>query len=411
MNKKYDVSIIGLGYIGIPLLAAVSASAYKHVLGVDTDINKLSALKNGELPINEPGIKEILFGNANASKITYSDHYVTSNVIIITVPTPFDHERGHADLTHINEVILSVFAVLEGGELIIIESTCPVGTTEKIYENILTHRPDLLDCRLPDCDSTKTIYMSYCPERIIPGSSMYELYHNDRVVGGVSRKSAQLAKAFYESFVIGDVIIAETSREAEMCKLVENASRDVSIALANEISNICDDLNVDTWNVIKLANRHPRVNLMRPGPGVGGHCIAIDPLFLISASPLESKLLRMARNVNNSRPEKYITELRNWLIDNTLKKLIIFGITYKPDVDDIRESPSLLIYEVLDKEFPGRVLYHDPFVPQLTNEKRSIDPNKIEGEFAGAFLVAHSNFADQFSEVNRISDPCGIWEN
>ena len=409
MNKKYDVSVIGLGYIGLPLVAAIRDRSDKTILGVDNNPQRLTALRNGVLPITEPGLYEKLFWDGKVDSVEWSNNYKKSDVIVITVPTPFDYDKDCADLSFIYDVVFSICRDLEGGELIIIESTCPVGTTEKLYGEILRARPDLDDCRIAGHNPSNAVYMSYCPERVIPGSTMREIFQNDRVVGGVCASSAQFAKDFYQSFVSGNVVLAQTSREAEMCKLIENASRDVSIAFANEVSNICDDLGVNTWNVINLANMHPRVNILRPGPGVGGHCIAVDPKFIISQSQTQSKLLKTAREVNNGRPEKYIRELESWLLQNKNKKLVIFGITYKPDVDDTRESPSLYIYQSLKNKFSDRVFYNDPFVPELSAEDKSLDPSEFPENISGAFLVAHSGFAAQFEFVDRVLDPCGIW--
>lgn len=339
MKKNYKVEMIGLGYIGLPT-AALIASKNMHVFGVDVNQSVVDTINKGEIHIVEPKLDKLVkkvVDNGFLKALTKPER---ADVYLIAVPTPFkgDYEP---DIAFVEEAIRSLIPTLTQGALIIIESTSPVGTTEKMQKIIFTERPELKG----------KIFMAFCPERVLPGNVIYELQHNDRAIGGINEESTEKAIKFYSQFVTGE-LHKTNARTAELTKLVENASRDVQIAFANELSMICDKAGINVWELINLANKHPRVNILQPGTGVGGHCIAVDPWFIVSAFPKEAKIIRTAREVNNYKTDWVIEKIKNkalhFEINNGKKpKIACLGLAFKPNIDDLRTSPALYVTKKL----------------------------------------------------------------
>lgn len=341
MNDK--VCIVGLGYIGLPT-AAFIASKKIHVLGLDVSETVVSTINSGKIHIKEKGLEKLVSDAVMGGYLTASLDPEEADVFIIAVPTPVEKQKNSIkpDLSYIIASMNMIAPVLKKGDLIILESTSPVGTTLELSKHLSKIRPDLA---FPHNSKKADVSMAYCPERVLPGNILMELKNNNRVVGGVNKSSSIKAKEFYDSIIDGECTVT-SCKTAEMVKLVENASRDVQIAFANEISIICDENDVDVWELISLANKHPRVNILQPGPGVGGHCIAVDPWFLISKSS-NSQLMRSARKVNDFKPEWVLKQIKKKIKELSKAhrnvSVCIFGITFKPNVDDVRESPALQI--------------------------------------------------------------------
>ena len=333
------VTMIGLGYIGLPT-AALIASKKINVKGFDVNNTVIKTINRGNIHIVEPDL-DILVSNAVKDGFLFAQNSVSeSDVFLVAVPTPFK-ENNQPDLSYVESAIRSVIPVLKQDNLVIIESTSPVGTTDKMMEIIITERPEL----------EGKFFMAYCPERVLPGNVIYELEHNDRVIGGINQASTESAINFYKLFVKG-ALHKTDAKTAEMCKLVENSSRDVQIAFANELSMICDEANINVWELIKLANKHPRVNILQPGTGVGGHCIAVDPWFIVSEFPEQSKLIRSAREINNYKTVWVVEKIRKSVLAFELKfskkpTIACMGLAFKPNIDDLRESPALHVAQEL----------------------------------------------------------------
>ena len=348
MNQPFEtISIVGLGYIGLPT-AAVFASRKIQVIGVDVNQHAVDTINRGEIHIVEPDLDMVVHAAVTEGYLRATTKPEPADAFLIAVPTPFksgpsgDHEP---DLAYIEAASKSIAPVLKKGDLVILESTSPVGATEQMAAWLAEARPDLTLPANPR--RSADIRVAHCPERVLPGHVLRELVQNDRVIGGMTPKCSEAAARLYKTFVQGECVITN-ARTAEMCKLTENSFRDVNIAFANELSIICDKLDINVWELIKLANRHPRVNILQPGPGVGGHCIAVDPWFIVSAAPEEARLIRTAREVNDSKPEWVIEKVKlavaEYLManpDKTAKDVTIacFGLAFKPDIDDLRESP------------------------------------------------------------------------
>jgi UDP-N-acetyl-D-mannosaminuronic acid dehydrogenase len=379
------------------------ASAGRHVIGYDIDVDHLRKLNAGKLPFFETGLEENFTKVLKDGKLQLSDKIEPADVFIICVPTPLiSSDTGHGpDTRHVFDAIDVVSEVVVGGELIIIESTCPVGTTSQLKDYMATK-----------VNFTNEINFAYCPERVLPGAILNELVHNDRVVGGLTVDATKQAISVYESFVIGNIYSC-TAIEAEICKLAENSYRDVNIAFANELSQICDSVNVNPLNLIQLANRHPRVNILKPGPGVGGHCIAVDPWFLVSGFPEYSNLIRTARLVNSSKTEWVIKKIFDTLsqikvVSKRKPTTAILGLSYKENVGDLRESPAMQILDDL-KSRGENVVIVEPHVCNLEN----IDFVPIEEAIDVAdlivVLVAHDDFQSYKNLIKktRVLDFCG----
>lgn len=394
---------MGLGYIGLPT-AIIAAKHGLQVVGVDVNPDVVEMTNRGKLHIIEPGMEEMLQDVVEAGTLRASVIPEESDVYLIVVPTPFkgNHEP---DVSYVEAATRSVVPYLKEGDLFVIESTSPVGTTESMKRLIYEMRPEL-DGR---------IHIAYCPERVLPGNVIHELVHNDRVIGGIDEASAEKAADFYRHFVKGELHKTD-SKTAEMCKLTENSSRDVQIAFANELSFICDKAGVNVWELIRLANKHPRVNILQPGCGVGGHCIAVDPYFLISDFPFESQVISKAREINNYKSfwcaEKIINAILRFEMENHRKPVVaLMGLAFKPDIDDLRESPAMHIAEkVIHSHEGAQILVAEPNVGvvdiPLTDYAEAYDQADIV-----AFLTAHRQFKElPWSDDKVIMDFCGVFK-
>lgn len=396
------VVTVGLGYIGLPTSALI-ANGGIPVHGVDISQHVVDTINAGKIHIVEPELDNAVAKAVKEGFLKAGTTPVPADTYLIVVPTPFkgDHEP---DISYVQAATEAVLPLLKEGDLYIIESTSPVGTTEKMMSLIYTKRPEL----------EGKIYLAYCPERVLPGNVMYELVHNDRVIGGVNEESTKKAINFYEQFVKGE-LHPTNARTAEMCKLTENSSRDVQIAFANELSLICDKAGINVWELIKLANKHPRVNILQPGCGVGGHCIAVDPYFIVSEFPLESRIIGKAREINNHKAfwvAEKIKEARKefQLKNNKEPKIALMGMAFKPNIDDLRESPAkYIVQRVLqdaneEEYFIVEPNIHEHKIFKLTDYKEAIEKADIV-----AFLVAHKEFSGFDIQKNKVVlDFCGV---
>jgi len=354
------ISVIGLGYIGLPT-AAVFASRGIDVIGVDVSEKTVNTINEGRVHIVEPDLDIVVRGAVHAGKFRATTIAEPADAFLIAVPTPFkgDHEP---DLSYVEAAANSIAKVLKAGDLVVLESTSPVGATEQLSRWLAEARPDL---SFPhDYHEKAAIQVAHCPERVLPGKVLQELVSNDRIIGGLTPFCTERAQQLYELIVAGDCI-ATNARTAEMAKLTENSFRDVNIAFANELSMICDQLDINVWELIRLTNRHPRVNVLNPGPGVGGHCIAVDPWFIVHSAPDKAKIIRLAREINNQKPKFVVKQVRS--LAEQFKKPVIacFGLAFKADIDDLRESPALDITEDIAKLQLGEVLAVEPNIKVL----------------------------------------------
>ena len=363
-TKIKTVSVIGLGYIGLPT-AAVIASRGINVIGVDVNQKAVDTINAGDIHIVEPDLDIVVRGVVTTGNLRATTTAEPAEVFMVAVPTPFHHsdDGSHKpNLDYIKSAALAIAPVLEKGNLVILESTSPVGATEKLAGWLSETRPDLSFPQ--DKGEDADINVAHCPERVLPGYVLQELVSNDRVIGGMSKACSEKAVALYKTFVRGECIITN-ARTAEMAKLTENSFRDVNIAFANELSVICDKLKINVWELVKLANRHPRVNILNPGPGVGGHCIAVDPWFIVDSCPEEAKIIKQARLTNDAKPY-YVIEKIAAAADQFKKPVIAcLGLAFKADIDDLRESPALQIVEELAKRDLGQVIAVEPNIHEL----------------------------------------------
>lgn len=395
---------IGLGYIGLPT-AIVAANNGIEVLGVDVNPQVVETINNGEIHIVEPGLAHLAAKVVNNGWLKAKLEPEVSDAFLIVVPTPFtgDHEP---DISYVEAATRNVIPFLKEGDLYIIESTSPVGTTEQMTELIFAERPELKD----------KIYIAYCPERVLPGNIIYELVHNDRVIGGLNPESTEKAVEFYSKFVKGESHKTNT-RTAEMCKLTENSSRDVQIAFANELSIICDKAGINVWELIELANKHPRVNILQPGSGVGGHCIAVDPYFITSAFPMESQIIGKARELNNYKAfwcsEKTQEAMKNFELEHGREPVVaLMGLAFKPNIDDLRESPAKYIAtKVMQGHNNADFLIVEPNIEdhkvfKLTDYREAYEKADIV-----AMLVAHNQFKElSWRDDKMILDFAGVFK-
>ena len=398
-----EVVTIGLGYIGLPT-SALMANNSISVFGVDISQDVVDTINRGETHIAEPELDIAVSKAVENGFLIAGTSPVNADTYIIVVPTPFKGDYK-PDISYVIAATFSVIPLLKKGDLFIIESTSPVGTTEKIMEYVFSQRPELKD----------EIFIAYCPERVLPGNIMYELVSNDRVIGGVNPLSTEKAIKFYSKFVKG-ILHPTNARTAEMCKLVENSSRDIQIAFANELSMICDKAGIDVWELIGLANKHPRVNILQPGSGVGGHCIAVDPYFIVSDYPLESKIIGTAREVNNFKSfwctDKIQQVKQEYQIRNDKKPSLAFmGISFKPDVGDLRESPAeYIVQKVLQNDNNENYYISEPNIKdhnifKLTHYKEACNLADII-----IFLVNHKEFKElSIPPTKVVLDFCGVF--
>jgi UDP-N-acetyl-D-mannosaminuronic acid dehydrogenase len=364
VNSIEHVAVVGLGYIGLPT-AAILATNGLQVTGVDVNQRTVDAVNRGEVPFVEPDLAIHVAGAVSQGKLRATDQTPKADAYIVAVPTPFRHDRS-ADLSFIEAAARGIAPQLEGGELIILESTSPPRATRHLGNYILGLRPDL---SLDGVDGKPRILLAHCPERVLPGRVMIELVTNDRIVGGVTPEAAELAKSLYATFCQGEILVTDDVT-AEMAKLVENSYRDVNIAFANELSVISDGLGIDVWELIRLANHHPRVNILQPGPGVGGHCIAVDPWFIVAEAPEDARLIRTARLVNDAKPLWVVSKVLEAIESAPLgTEVAVLGLAFKANIDDLRESPAIEITRMIGERAPATLLnIVEPHVDQLPQQ-------------------------------------------
>lgn len=420
-SKIKTVSVIGLGYIGLPA-AAMFASRKVNVVGVDVNQHAIDTINQGKIHIVEPELDMIVQAAVSGGFLKATNKPEAADAFLIAVPTPFKNDY-EPDLSYVLSASKSIAPVLKKGDIVILESTSPVGTTEKMVDILSEARPDL---KFPKVDDHNDIdvHIAYCPERVLPGHVVRELVQNDRIIGGLTKECSQRAIDVYRIFVEGELLVTD-ARTAEMSKLTENSFRDVNIAFANELSLICDKLGINVWELIKLANHHPRVNILQPGCGVGGHCIAVDPWFIVNKTPDEARIVRTAREVNDYKPDwvKEKVEAALEKLSSTGKKVNdvkigCLGLAFKPDIDDLRESPAMKIALALATQYPNQVTAVEPNIEQLpekvakTGLKLGELQNVVNESDLIVVLVDHRQFKE-FSPVIRedqwLFDAKGIW--
>ncbi|WGL18240.1 UDP-N-acetyl-D-mannosamine dehydrogenase [Microbulbifer bruguierae] len=402
MSRKLPysrVSVVGLGYIGLPTAAVLAAHGI-DVIGVDISKEAVNAINAGRIHIVEPGLAALVQRAVGAGLLRAAEKPEAAEVFVIAVPTPFLQDTAGAtptpDLNYIRAAAESIAPVLKPGDLVILESTSPVGTTEQMSQWLQSARGDLVFPQR-DTNSPVDIHIAHCPERVLPGRVLEELVENDRIVGGLSAACSDAAVAFYRRFVRGNCIVTD-ARTAELTKLTENAFRDTNIAFANEMALICNHLNIDVWELIRLANRHPRVDILNPGPGVGGHCIAVDPWFIVSSAPEQAQLIKQARTVNDTRPTYIVEQVQR--VVHSLKNPVIacLGLAFKPDIDDLRESPAMQITLQLAKTLCCELLAVEPNIHCLprTLVELAVEFADLDSALARAdvvvILVDHKEF-------------------
>jgi UDP-N-acetyl-D-mannosaminuronic acid dehydrogenase len=418
-NESLLISVVGLGYIGLPT-AAVLASRGVRVLGIDVNPHVVETVNKGLIHIEEPELDAVVRVAVTKGLLRAVTAPQPADVFVIAVPTPF-HD-GHADISYVQRAGTTIAPVLRRGNLVILESTSPVGTTEQLCELLAQARPDL-KFPLPGGAGAIDVSLAYCPERVLPGKVLHELIANDRIIGGLTERCTARATEFYRLFCEGKCLPA-SARAAELCKLTENAFRDVNIAFANELSLICDRLGINVWELVRLANRHPRVNILQPGPGVGGHCIAVDPWFIVASAPDEARLIRTAREVNDSKPGVVLKRIRT--IADELKSdgvsrpgVACLGLAFKADIDDIRESPALAITEEIAGWGDCDVLVSEPHLSELPDKlagKNHVSMTSAVEAIGRSEIVALLVNHRQFYQIDRGSlggkklvDTRGMW--
>lgn len=415
MPEFQSVAVIGLGYIGLPT-AAVIASRGMRVLGVDVNENVVKTVASGAIHIAEPDLEGLVQKVVSTGSLKVATVPEAADVFVIAVPTPIDCDK-RPDLKSVMAAVDSISGVLSPGNLVILESTCPIGTTEEIAKRISKNRSDLT---VGGADSAISgISVAYCPERVLPGRILSELVNNDRCIGGVTPTCARRAQRFYKMFVRG-ACIATTARAAEMVKLTENAFRDTNIAFANELSSICDRYGINVWEVIDLANRHPRVNVLRPGPGVGGHCIAIDPWFIVDSAPDLARLIKTSREVNDGKIASTIKRAIALIEEHPYAHVACCGLAFKANVDDLRESPALEVAHQLASLYGSRIKIVEPYVRLLPTELAKYGAELTDLDVAiktcevAIVLVDHDEFKMiPLAERRHLAviDTRGVWQD
>lgn len=412
-RPDFQVAIVGLGYIGLPT-AAIAARAGLRVQGYDIDARVVQTINAGQVHIEEEGLAPLVDEMVKSGRLLASDTLASADVFVIAVPTPLRDDNS-PDVGYVYSAARTIAPILKAGDLVILESTSPIGTTEAVRDIIAGLRPDLSHPREGSTDHAW--HIAYCPERVIPGRTLVELVENDRSVGGVTRSCAQAACAFYRHFVRGDCSVT-SARTAEMIKLVENSFRDVNIAFANELSMIAEGLEINIWEVIRLANRHPRVSILQPGPGVGGHCIAVDPWFLVAADQENARLIRTAREINDRKTDFVIAKGLELSAAHPTARVACFGLAFKPDIDDLRESPALKVAETLAENLGARLAVVEPHVRELpiALAGKGARLETVEEALASCEVLMMLVDHEQFRAVSRerlrgktIFDSRGIW--
>lgn len=416
-SAQQKICVVGLGYIGLPTASLIAIKGFQ-VHGVDVNHDTARTIQKGKSHILEPDLDILVKAAVQSGNLTASVSPQKADAFILAVPTPF-RDNHDPDLSFVEAAARSIAPLLEPGNLVILESTSPVGTTEKIAEWIKSERPDLaIPIGKREAGASAQIYIAHCPERVLPGQILKELVDNDRIIGGIDRQSAEKAKQLYSSFVKGNILLTD-SRTAEMAKLTENAFRDVNIAFANELSLICDHLGINVWELIELANRHPRVNILQPGPGVGGHCIAVDPWFIVNSSPEIARLIKTAREVNDNKPVYILNKIKEKTARLKNPVVACLGLAFKADIDDLRESPALGITEALAREDNLTVYVVEPHIKELppglkkrTGVKLTDLPTAVEKADIIVLLVNHQAFANVGREIIKekiVIDTRGMW--
>ena len=414
--KINHVCIVGLGYIGLPT-AALIASKGISVTGYDVKPQVVDTVNNGSTHIVEPDLEALVNSEVNAGHLKASSTPNCADVFVLAVPTPVMEKNKAPNLSFVEDACKTIAPFLQPNNLVILESTSPVGTTEDITNLLARLRPDL---NFPTTHYEEAdIKIAYCPERVLPGNVLNELVLNDRIIGGMSKSCSHAAVNFYKLFIHSECLITN-ARTAELVKITENSFRDVNIAFANELSMICGNLNVDVWELIRLANRHPRVSILKPGPGVGGHCIAVDPWFIVSKSPGLARLIRTGREVNDEKPiwvlNEILLSIGKYLVENktfcsTDLKIACYGLAFKPNIDDLRESPALKITEMLAEKFPNQILVVEPnikILPVNLDEKVRLVEISEATDVADfhIFLVEHNEFRNILQNKNLSKNVC-----
>lgn len=417
MQQFKHICVIGLGYIGLPTAATFAAHGVK-VTGVDVNPRAVDLINQGKVHIVEPDLDALVRDVVAQQKLSAQLQPCEADAYIVAVPTPFK-DNYEPDLKYIEAAAKALAPFLKSGNLVILESTSPVGATEQMAAWLSEARSDLT---FPQTHGEQAdILIAHCPERVLPGKVLQELISNDRIVGGMTPRCSQAAIDLYKVFVKGDCI-ETNARTAEMCKLTENSFRDVNIAFANELSIICDKLDINVWELIQLANRHPRVNILQPGPGVGGHCIAVDPWFIVSKTPEQARLIRTAREVNDSKPEWVIDQVKIKIAEflqanpeKTIKDVTVacYGLAFKPDIDDLRESPALEITKMLVEQ-GLRIIVLEPNINYLPDELQGrvefLKYGEVFNPTISLILVKHSEFMEGPEiKSDYIIDTCGIY--
>lgn len=417
-NQSFKrISVVGLGYIGLPT-AAMFASRKIEVVGVDVNQRAVDTINRGAIHIVEPDLDMVVHAAVSEGFLRATTTPEPAEAFLIAVPTPFKGDNHDPDLSYIEAASSAIAPVLRPGNLVILESTSPVGATEAMAGWLAEARPDLTFPQ--DAGEASDIRVAHCPERVLPGKVMQELITNDRVIGGMTPACSARAVALYKSFVSGDCVVASGPRAAEMAKLTENSFRDVNIAFANELSLICDELGIDVWELISLANRHPRVSVLQPGPGVGGHCIAVDPWFIVSSAPEQALLIRTAREVNDRKPswviDKVAAAIASYLSeypDKTAQDVIvaIYGLAFKPNIDDTRESPALEVAKWICTQHVGPKYIFEPNITELPENlgdaQFALDPKQASN--VAVILVKHKQFNAQDIHADIVVDAVGMF--
>ncbi len=417
MDNEQKVVVVGLGYIGLPT-AAVIARAGAHVLGLDVNQSVVDTVNEGRVHIEEVDLHGLVQGVVDRGRLRASVTPEPADAFVIAVPTPI-REGNAPDISYVLDAARTIAPVLKSGDLVILESTSPVGTTDQVAALLAAARTDL---KVPGhCTGTPDLYIAYCPERVLPGRILIELIENDRVIGGITPRCARKAMGFYRSFVRG-ACLTTTARAAEMVKLVENSYRDVNIAFANELSMIAEEMGVDVWEVIRLANRHPRVNILQPGPGVGGHCIAVDPWFLVAGAPDTAHIIRTAREVNEAKTDfvigRAIRQVETLLEADPTAKVACLGLAFKPNIDDFRESPAVTVAAALARRFGRTVQLVEPYTRALPVDFAGTGAELVELDDALSdcalliVLVDHDMFRSiplEEREDKLVYDTRGLW--
>jgi UDP-N-acetyl-D-mannosaminuronic acid dehydrogenase len=413
------VSVIGLGYIGLPT-AAILADSGVSVLGVDNNQSVVDTINQGLVHIKEPQLDALVDKVVKNGSLRAVTEPQEADAFVIAVPTPFK-DNHKPDLSYIKASVKSLAPLLKRKNIVVLESTSPVGTTEKIMNWMKDIRPDLNFPVFGETDSSADISIAYCPERVLPGNAIYEMVKNDRIIGGITANCSNNVIDLYKTFIEADCLITDC-RTAELSKLVENAFRDVNIAFANELSIICDHLDINVWELIKLANHHPRVDILQPGPGVGGHCIAVDPWFIVNSAPSRARLIKVARLVNDEKPKFVIEKINQAIKINKKKKkdlnIACLGLAFKPDIDDLRESPALEIAKKISLMGFSKIFLVEPNINQIPScfksentMMRNLDSALFEADII-VLLVDHSEFKSMdlgLLSGKQVIDTRGTW--